>query len=61
MYSLIHPQVMKADPQPRHVAARSGRPDREHPPPRRLRAPAAKALGVLARRIDDEAARRAIA
>jgi hypothetical protein len=61
MYSLIHAQVMKADPQPRPLAARPRRPDREHPPPRRLRAPAAKALGGLARRLDDEAARRAIA
>ncbi len=58
---LIHEQLMKVDPQPRAARARRGRPERGHPPPRRLRGPVAQALGGLARRLDADRARRAIA
>jgi hypothetical protein len=61
MYLLIHEQLMRADPRPRPVPAAHRRPGRGHPPPRRLRGPAAQALGALALRLDAERARRAIA
>jgi hypothetical protein len=60
MYQNIHPQLMKADPRPRPALDRPERTGRGHPP-RRLRGPAAQALGGLARRLDAERARRAIA
>jgi hypothetical protein len=62
MHSLIHPELAAAAA-PQRRPPRGIRPPREPKPPprRRLRGHAARGLAALARRLDREQARRAIA
>jgi hypothetical protein len=62
MYQSLHNEIAKATA-PRADVAREhqGWRGRGHPPSRRVRGPAAGALASLARRLDAERARRALA
>jgi hypothetical protein len=61
MLVLLYPELMKASEpaQPPNGCPRP--PRRGHPPPRRLRRGAARALASTASRLDRESARRALA
>lgn len=60
MHSLIHPHIAQAT-SPATPPGRRRPPDRDNPPPRRLRSGAAHALARAAARLDADRARRAVA
>lgn len=62
MFQSLHNEIAKASAPRAHMVHehRSGR-GRGHPPSRRVRGPAAGLLASLARRLDAERARRALA
>jgi hypothetical protein len=62
MYQSLHNELAKASaPRPRIPREHRSERGRGHPPSSRLRGPAAGALASLARRLDAERARRALA
>ena len=56
----LYQELLKASQPAPSKYARPRRPKRNHPPPGRLRARAARALAVTASRLDRETARRAV-
>jgi hypothetical protein len=61
MLVLLHPELIKASEPAMPPHGRYRPPRRGHPPPRRLRRRAARALAATASRLDRESARRAVA
>jgi hypothetical protein len=61
MLVLLYPELLKASEPAPPPHGRYRRPRGSHPPPRRLRRGAARALASAASRLDRESARRAIA
>jgi hypothetical protein len=61
MLVLLYPELIKASEPAQPPHGHYKRPRRGHPPPRRLRRRAARALASTASRLDRESARRAIA
>lgn len=60
MLVLLYPELLKASEPATPKYGRPRRPKRNHPPPGRLRARAARTLAVAASRLDRETARRAL-
>jgi hypothetical protein len=60
MLVLLYPELLKASEPAMPPHGRPRRPRRNHPPPGRLRARAARTLAVAASRLDRETARRAV-
>ena len=60
MLVLLYPELLKASEPATPKYGPPRRPKRNHPPPGRLRARAARTLALAASRLDRETARRAI-
>lgn len=60
MLILLYPELLKASEPAMPNPGRPRRPRRDHPPPGRMRRRAARALALIASRLDRETARRAV-